>query len=450
MTKTRRLCLFFVLLSGAISVLWGFSIGHKNSGGPTDFQAVYYGAECLLQHHDPYRVSDMKAVYFAANEGRPFATERERVLATLFVNLPTTFLLFAPITVLPLGMAQVLWLVLTAGSLLLAGVLMWDLGEKHSPILSTCLIAFLLANSEYVFSTGNTAGIVVGLCVIGAWCFLQDGFVLAGILCMAVSLAIKPHDAGLVWLYFLLAGGIHRKRALQSLVVTAALAFSAILWVSLVVPNWMQDWRSNMAAISARGGLNDPGPATLATDTFAKVISLQAVFSVFRDDPRFYNLATYLVCGVLLLVWVIATLRSRSSQEKDWLALAAIVPLTLLVTYHRVYDAKLVLLTVPACAMLWAKGGPIRWIALGISAAGVVVCSDVPLIFFEVFAEKLQLSTSVLSGQVLTVILGRPATVSLLVVSVFYLWVYVRSAFTPLPSALPEQGKRERSASAIA
>ncbi len=44
-----------------------------------------------------------------------------------------------------------------------------------------------------------------------------------GILCLAVSLAIKPHDGGLVWLYFILAGGAFRKRALQSLVVTLAL-----------------------------------------------------------------------------------------------------------------------------------------------------------------------------------------------------------------------------------
>jgi hypothetical protein len=43
-----------------------------------------------------------------------------------------------------------------------------------------------------------------------------------------------------------------------------------------------------------------------------------------------------------------------------------------------------------------------------------------------VFAEKLQLSTSVLSGQVLTVILGRPATDVLLLMGVFYLWVYVQ------------------------
>jgi hypothetical protein len=449
MTKIRRLCLFFVLLSGTISVLWGFSIGKKNSGGPTDFQAVYYGAQCLLLHHNPYSVSEMDSVYLAPGGESPNPTERQRLLVTLFVNLPTTFLLFAPFTFLPLGVAQVLWLMLTAGSLLLAASLMWSLGEEYAPALSSCLICFLLVNCEFVFSTGNAAGIVVGLCAIAAWCFLRERFVLAGILCMAVSLAIKPHDSGLIWLYFLLAGGVHRKRALQTLAVTAALAFSAIIWVSYVAPHWLQDWRTNMAVISARGGLNDPGPSTLAADVFAKVLSLQAVFSVFRDDPQFYNPATYLVCGVLLLVWLITTLQSRSSRERDCFSLAAIVPLTLLVTYHRVYDAKLVMLTVPACAMLWARGGRIKWIALGISAAGVAVCSDIPLILLGVFAERLHLSASVLSGQILTVMLGRPSTDILLLTGVFYLWVYARSASLPTRTALPGEKRRPCSASVI-
>jgi hypothetical protein len=426
MTKTRQLCLFLLLLSGAISVFWGYSVGRKLSGGPTDFQAVYYGARCLLQHHNPYSVSEMEGVYRAASRESPSPTQRQLQLVTLYVNLPTTFLLIAPLEMLPLGVAQVLWMMLTAGGLILGGLLMWSLGEKYAPVLSACLIAFLLANCEFVFSTGNTAGFVVGLGVVAAWCFLQERFVLAGILCMAVSLAIKPHDAGLVWLYFLLAGGVQRKRALQTLAVTAVLALSAILWVSHVAPHWMQDWHSNMTFISARGGLNDPGPTAAVADTFAKVISLQAIFSVFRDDPRFYNPASYLVCDPLVLVWLVTTMRSRSSQDRALLALAAIVPLTILVTYHRVYDAKLVLLTVPACAMLWARGGPIRWIALILNAAGVVLCSDVPLILLEEFAQRLHLSTAVLSGQILTVVLDRPTPVILLIMAIFYLWVYVR------------------------
>ena len=435
MTNARRLALLMVLLSGGISVLWGCALGRAIPGGPVDFQAIYYGSRTLIQHHNPYVVSEVEGVYQAEGGERsplPDALRRYHCV-TLYVNLPPTLLVVAPFAMLPLGIAQVLWMILTASSLILAAFLAWDLAANDAPILSAFLIGFLLANCQILFGTGNTAGIVVGLCVTASWCFLRDRFVPAGILCMAVSLSIKPHDAGLVWLFFLLAGGATRKRALQSAVLVAALALPAILWVSQVAPHWIHDWQTNMTAISAPGGLNDPRPASVTNNSAGSVISLQAVFSIFRDDPRFYNSASYLVCGTLLLVWVFTTLRSRSSRDSAWLALAAIVPLTILVTYHRVYDAKLLLLTVPACALLWAGGGPTRWIACALNAAGVVLNGDITLAILELFTKQLHLSTAALSGQILTVVLARPNQEILLAMSVFYLWIYARRAsFNPV------------------
>lgn len=428
MTMSRRLGLLLVLLSGGISVWWGSFLGRIIPGGPIDFQAIYYGSRTLIQHHNPYSVSEVEGVYWAEGGGRvplPDPVRSHRCL-TLYVNLPPTLFLVAPFAMLPLATAQALWMTLTAAVLILASFLMWDLGAKRAPILSACLVGFLLANCQFVFATGNTAGIVVGLCVVAVWCFLEERFLAAGILCLAVSLAIKPHDAGLVWLYFLLVGGAHRKRALQTLVVTAVLALPAIFWVSHVVPHWINDWHVNMTAISAPGGLNDPRPAAFGSGSVAGVISLQSIISVFSNDSQFYNVASYIVCGALLLVWLIATLRSRLSQERAWLALAAIVPLTILVTYHRVYDVKLLLLTVPACAMLWTGGGPIGWIGLVLNAAGVVLNGDIPLTVLGVLSEKLHLSTAALSGQILTVVLARPNEDILLAMAIFYLWVYVR------------------------
>jgi len=65
------------------------------------------------------------------------------------------------------------------------------------------------------------------------------------------QLGIKPHDAGLVWLYFLLAGGIYLKRALQTLLVTAVLGLVTIAWVTPIAPHWMQELHSNLLAVSA-------------------------------------------------------------------------------------------------------------------------------------------------------------------------------------------------------
>jgi hypothetical protein len=340
---------------------------------------------------------------------------------------------------LPLGVAQALWLILLVGVFILAAFLMWDIGASYAPGVSLFLICLVLADSELIFASGNTAGIVVGLCVISAWCFLKQKFVPAGVFCMAVCLAIKPHDAGLVWLYYLLVGGVYRKRALQSLVVTFGLGLVSVLWLSHVVPHWMQDWNSNLSAISAPGGLNEPGLASVTGHTAGMVIDLQAAVSVFRNDPRIYNSVSYLVCGALLLVWSVRTLRSRFSQSGAWLALAAVAALTMLVTYHRPYDAKLLLLTVPACAMLWTEGGPIGWLALLLNSAAVLLTGDVPLAILSILTNGLHFGTNGILAHIQTVVVMRPVPLILLALGIFYLWVYVRRDIPDAREAKPDR-----------
>jgi hypothetical protein len=201
---------------------------------------------------------------------------------------------------------------------------------------------------------------------------------------------------------------------------------------------------SNILSTSAHGDLNDPGPASLGGHSAASIIDLQSVISVFRDDPRIYDPVSYLVCGALLLAWLLKTLKSRFSTTSAWLALAAIVPLTLLVTYHRPYDARLLLLSVPACAMLWAEGGPIGWIALAVNTAGIVFTSDIPLSILVILTKNLHAGTG-LPGKMLTVALTRPVPLVLLAMGIFYLWVYVQRA--PARAATTEHEGPEDSTS---
>jgi hypothetical protein len=308
---------------------------------------------------------------------------------------------------------------------------MWNAGANYAPIVSGLLIGFLLANSEALIVLGNAAGIAVSLCVVAVWSFLHKRFIPAGILFLAFSLAIKPQDAGLVWLYFLLAGGDYRRRALQTLAAAVAMALPAILWVWHVAPHWMQEWRSNILAFSAHGGMNDPGPASSGGHGLGMLVNLQAPISVFRDDPRVYNLAGYLLCAPLLLVWVFVTLRSRSSHGRAWLAIAAIATLSMLPVYHHLYDAKLLLLTVPACAMLWAEGGLIGWLALLVNSAGFVLTGDLPWAILFGLINNLHPPLTPLTGQMLIAVQVFPAPLILLVMGVFYLWVYMRNYSAP-------------------
>jgi hypothetical protein len=424
----RRAGSLLLLFCAGISIWWGLNVGRSVPGGVIDFQAVYYGTRCLLNHCDPYQEDQLIHQIKIEGHEPPSDSVQRRKVVTLYVNLPTTFVFIVPFALLPWGPAHNLWIVLLVSAIIFAAFLMWRTGAKYSPGASLFLACLLLANCQVSVATGNTAGIVISLSVVAAWCFLNERFVSAGALCLAAALAIKPHDAGLLWLYFLLAGGTRRKRALYSLAGTVAIAGVAFLWVSRAAPNWLSEMRANIASNVMPGGLSEPGFASVSGRTPAPVVDLQAVTSAIWSDPHAYNLASYLVCGGLILVWAFTTLRSRFTVSNAWLALATAAPLTLLVTYHRPYDTKLLLLTIPACAILWAEGGAVGWVALILSASAILLTGDVALAIVSHYAKSLDLSASGHAHKIAVEILSQPAPLVLLALAVFYLWIYLRFA----------------------
>jgi hypothetical protein len=210
----------------------------------------------------------------------------------------------------------------------------------------------------------------------------------------------------------------------------AALSLPGILWVWHVSPHWIQELHSNILAFSVHGGLTDPSPASLGSHGGGMMINLQTVVSFFTDDPRIYNPVTYLICAPLLLIWGFVTLRSRPFAARAWLAIAAIAALSMLPVYHHLFDAKLLLLTVPACVMLWAEGGLIGWFALLVNMAGFVLTGDLPWAIFLSFLGKLHLPETGLSGQALLAVQVFPTPLVLLIMGIFYLWVYAWRTFT--------------------
>jgi len=156
------------------------------------------------------------------------------------------------------------------------------------------------------------------------------------------------------------------------------------------------------------------------------LISLQTVVSFFRDDPRIYKSVSYLICAPLLAVWAFVTMRSRLSPKLVWLALAAISALTMLPIYHRLYDAKLLLLTVPACAMLLAEGGLIGRLALVLNSAAFVLTGDLSWGIILGIIRHLHVPATGLSAQMVIAAQAFPVPLILLVLGVFYLWIYVR------------------------
>ncbi|MDR5726210.1 MAG: glycosyltransferase family 87 protein [Terriglobia bacterium] len=350
-------------------------------------------------------------------------------------NVPTAVSVILPFAFMPVGPAIVTWLIALIFIYILGSFLMWNIGAQYQPDVSGGLIFLVLSSSELILMLGNAAGLAIGLCIIAVWCFYKERFVVAGIGCFALSLLIKPHDTGLIWLFFLLSGGMYRRRAIQVFTVAFVAAIPMVLWMSHIAPNWIQELTYNLSLLSAIGGMNDPSPATSAGRGIGMIISLQSVFSAFYNSPHIYNFLAFLTCAPILLILAYSTVRTKATSERIWLGLASIAPLTMLPVYHREYDAKLLLLAIPACAMLFARGGFIGKLSLLLTTLGILLTGDIPWAVFFAVLSKMHVAPAYLP--LLNAVEAFPQPLILLAMSIFYLWVYMR--YDPSYSLIKDQ-----------
>ena len=428
MTTRRYDGLVLLLLGAAAFLVIGIAWRNVSLIEMGDFKVVYYSARCLLQNGDPYRESDVLRVYQTEGRERSNEPALDRQVKTRFFYPPTAFIFTLPFAAVGFTAGKVIWTVFLGASLILAASLVWDIGTDFAPLVPGALSGLLLMNSFWLYMIGNSAGIAVSLCVIALWCFYRERFVPLGVICLALSLALKPNDSGLVWLLLLLAASPLRKRALQSLALLAILSLPIILWVTHVSPHWLAELNANMFSFSGIGGIVDPAATGMAGRNMDSLVQLQSAISIFFSDPQTYNLISYAICAPLVLVWAFVTIRYRPSGTGLWLALATAAPLSMLPTYHFQHDAKLLLLTIPACAMLWSKRGLQGWLALLITGIGILINGDI------FTAARILLTRGILVPQpsfvsrLSTVVLTRQAPIILLVMAVFYLMIYTMFA----------------------
>lgn len=424
-SRSKQDGLYLLVLGAAVFLLFGLFLQNSASDSREDFRAVVYGSRCLLHSCDPYNQDELFKFY-EREFGTPTALHFRSHTLTQYVNLPATILVTVPFALLSFKISSLVWSAITAASLILGSFLIWNLSSSWAPVLSAALIAISLANGAIVLGNGNPAGIVVAFCLIAVWCFLKDRFILAGVVCLAVSLALKPHDSGLVWLYLLLAGGKLRTRALQTLVVTVLLSLSAVIWVSKTAPNWLPELRTNMAMMAARGGNNDPGPEgpTSRNRAIETIVSLQSAIALIQDRPNFYNTATAIICGFVLVLWIVGVFLSPRSGESIWLALAPIVTLTMLAMYHRAYDTRLLILAVPACAILASEKGKTGKCAIVVTTLGLLFTGELPNALIRPLISHVRVT---LEGpnSLAAILLSRPAPFVLVIMTVFFVWVFL-------------------------
>ena len=430
-TGTRRKGgLVFLFLGSVIFLLIGVAWRRIALVEMGDFKVVYYSARCLLEHGDPYNQHDVERVYDREKRERVTEPALDRQVKTRFFYPPTVFALTVPVVSLGYEGGAIAWTILLAGGMILAAFAICDLGADLSPTAAGVLAGLILMNSFWLYMIGNAAGIAVSLCVIAIWTFYRQRFVGTGVLFLAMSLAVKPNDSGLIWLLLILWGGAYRKRAIQALLALMVIAAAMLLWISQVAPRWLSELRANMASFSGIGGIVDPAATGMAGRNMDPLVQLQTVTSIFFARAPAFDIVAGILLAPLALIWLWTLLPRKQASDGLWLALAVAAPLTLLPTYHFQHDGKLLLLAIPGCVLLWARRGPAGWTSVLLTGAAIVVNGDIFTALKVSLFREFVIPQPGIAGGAATILLTRPSALVLLAMAVFFLWALVRDADT--------------------
>jgi hypothetical protein len=407
-----------------------------------DFKTVYSSSKCLLDGCNPYDSADLLKEYI---KGHGDISTRSLLTAFLPYQAlypPSSLFWVLPFAHLPWKPAVILWVTISGLLFATASLLMADLCDYWTSPLPQALIGVFVATSTMLLTTAQPSGLAISLCAIGVWSLIKNRAITFGIVCFSLSLALKPQIGGLAFIYFLLAGGARRNRAITLLLVAALFCVPGVLWAASVpaAAHWLHDMNTNLVGSAVRGNINDPGPTSYNS---LLVTDLQSIVAVFDDVPGIYNPITWATVGSLLLIWAYVAWHAAPSLKKDVLGIAAIACLSLLPIYHRHYDVRLLILTFPAVALLVKEGRATAVIAVLASLA--VICGSHPTFLRDHLGLHQQSM-----GALKKILLLHTSPLVLLFSGIFYLVCFARILHSNSVASIPPPPKDYREASLLA
>lgn len=293
--------------------------------GLRDFAGPFAGTRLFWAGGNPYDATALLATLERAG-----ATDTAPPPA---VYPAATFVALAPIALLPAHAAKLLFLAM--GLLLLGvGVRVWAKELALSPSHTGLLCALTLAGSHLhtALFVANPGLVAVGALIAGAACYQQQrnrpGFVL-----LLWALLLKPQlgIVGVLWLFL-------QKQFRAGIALTlasGAIAMGSMAYLQARVPDALSQWRANATAEHTSGSISATGS-----------------LGVHRVDPAGLwaaltgrELAAPIQIGAAAAYAVLALcmMRSASTTARPAASLAILGVAALLASYHRAYDAVLLI-----------------------------------------------------------------------------------------------------------
>lgn len=327
-----------------------------DASGIYDFRVIYAGAKAFRLGMNPYDQSQLDQILRQA-----YGTS---VAVPVQTNTPLGFAALSPLTFGQLQVMRHVWLGLNIGMLLaivrlMIGGLRLSWRDPRVPWLAA--IIFGLAPLVTTFRVGQVA-ILVTMLIVLSWRLMARYPWLSGLL-IALATAIKPTTA--IALVFYPALRRRWSALTTALLGLTAIGVGAVLWLNTHSPGWFDLWQANLQGFG-HGGSGDPrGP------TGFQFINLQRPIGVLITHDRVVEIIVWLLVGIPALALAVKMWRERR-EHLVLLDFAVISTACMLVVYHRLYDALVVVLALGVAMKLLAHSRTWALLILGVVATYLV------------------------------------------------------------------------------
>jgi hypothetical protein len=186
---------------------------------------------------------------------------------------------------------------------------------------------------------------------------------------------------------------------------------------------WASTLRANLSATLSPGGSADPRPENQQA---IGDLNLQSLTSIFFPEAHTFNAVAYSVFLALLALGIFVALRTSRSRETHFISLAALTVLSLMPVYHRFYDTRLLLLSIPAIGIVFKKRR-----VLGALIALLTLLATISVQYrIQVFLLQQAKFQNVLANKFLFIVLLRQQNLEMLILFFLYLFAMFTIRFS--------------------
>jgi hypothetical protein len=358
--RLRRAALIILLLAGCAVFAARGPLRALSPGGNYDFTLIYGSARAWLTEGRPYETA---AVSRAWESGRGPGSRDPTLTrgAGTLVYPPPTFPLLAPFAALPWPLASPLWT--------LCGVLMYLAsvrivgrlaGLRGDGLLVYWTLAVWMGPAMTSIGTGQTA-VPALFCIATGYAGIvrREPGLARGVL-IGTGMCLKPQLGGLFTWYE--AGRLRWRSFLGAALLGVVAAIGIGRMVAAGTP-WASQLSGNIRAFTT---LDDANP-TRSNPISYQLLNLAYPLHTLTDDRMLVKGAVYGIVGALCLSFFIVDRRrggKSGDRPSELVSLSMVSVVTLLVAYHRYYDAVFLIFPLAlALRGLAGRAGPAgRWV----------------------------------------------------------------------------------------